>query len=334
MAKSPRLHRAIRTFLRSYDNPLTLRSYTAGLDGLALALGDQTRVRHITPADLDRWRANLSSQASRYAEHPTRPEESGGLSRATVSNRIRTVKRFFNWCVERGYLKTSPARFLSINRGRQSLRSKAIPTPVLVQMLEVVRKKRERFAAVRDYAILVVMATYGARASDIAWLTLAAVNVERRELTFVGKGGDQNTLPLTGNVLAALQPWLEIRRSLALTHDALFVGIKAGHPPMKPDSVSEMIGRLSFEVCGKRYRAHAIRHWRGQSLADARVPPPVVQAILRHKSLEVTLAHYYNQDYSRVAAVLEVLDGVPSQDLGKILILPAVVEKPDIKAAR
>jgi integrase len=75
--------------------------------------------------------------------------------------------------------------------------------------------------------------------------------------------------------------------------------------PLASGSISTLINRLSARVGERAYGPHAIRHWRGQTLADQRLPPTLVQAILGHRDVRITLDHYYNQDISRLQRVLE-----------------------------
>ena len=80
------------------------------------------------------------------------------------------------------------------------------------------------------------------------------------------------------------------------------------YAPLATGSVSTLISRLSAQVGGQAYRPHAIRHWRGQTLADQRVAPTIVQTILGHSDVRTTLEHYYNQDRMRVRRILEAYE--------------------------
>lgn len=136
------------------------------------------------------------------------------------------------------------------------------------------------------------------------------VNFAEEWIVLRVKGGYQHRLSLVYDVTAALVAWLEVRRSLDIDppHDFVFVNNRKAdgnrHAPLSTGFVSTLVKRLSQEVCGVQYGPHSIRHWRGQSLMDSGVPATVVQQILGHSDVEITLKHYANQDFARVAQVL------------------------------
>lgn len=288
--KKLRLKNAIKSFLATYDNPATQRSYKAALKTLRRFLGNP-RLSRITDDDLVAWRNHLPDH----------------LSPATLNNRTKAVKRFFNWCVkERSYLKRSPARFLKIQRIQPRTTSKAIPIRILAAMYEHVQGKHCHFIATRDTAILSLMITYGARAGDVSRLLTSQIYFQQGKIGFVVKGGRYWELPLPNETARVLRTWLNVRAALPdLSHDYVFVNIRQSHGRLKSISISKLVERLSEFVCGKRYGPHSIRHWRGQSLADAGVNPKVAQAIMMHEDVQTTMDFYYNQDDRRVKWVLD-----------------------------
>jgi integrase len=224
------------------------------------------------------------------------------------------VKTFWNWCVRREYLPVSPARFLVVKQPLPQPGSKAIPGEVLAAMFEAVQHKRCAFLATRDTALLALLITFGARAGDVTRLKLGGVDLDRQQIVFRVKGNRDLCLPLPPHTARYLAAWLAIRLRLQPepVHDYVFVNIHTRpgrrHAPLASESLSTLVNRLSAQVSGRVYGPHAIRHWRGQSLADQRVPPTVVQAILGHSSVQITLTHYYNQDMRRVQHILELYE--------------------------
>lgn len=294
-----RLNETVAAFLARYEKPETRRSYAKALHPFAQAVGTHYVLDAITPEMLDIWYRRLCAS---------------GLADATIASRTKMVKAFWNWCVSREYIAQSPARFLRVKACKKSLVSKAIPSAVLASMFDAVQHKPCLFLAARDTAILALLITFGARVGDVAHLTLSHVFLEHHRILFHVKGGKEHLLPLpyqTGQHLAA---WLAIRNTCDPNpvHDYVFVTSRTRpgnhHTPLATGSISTMIRRLSLQVCGKGYGPHSIRHWRGQTLADQRVAPTVVQAILGHSNVRITLEHYYNQDWHRVQDVLRTYE--------------------------
>lgn len=289
----------IAAFLAGYDNPVTRRTYEKVLRVFAEAVGSQRRLAEITPDLVDSWHQQLRAHR---------------LAVVTVAKRTKVVKTFWNWCVMREYLVASPARFLVVKHPSPQPGSKAIPGDVLAAMFEAVQNKRCAFLAARDTALLALLITFGARAGDVTRLKLNSVDLDRQQIVFRVKGDRELRLPLPPHTARYVAAWLAIRVRLnpEPAHDYVFVNIHTRpggrHAPLATGSLSTLVNRLSAQVSGRAYGPHAIRHWRGQSLADQRVPPTVVQAILGHSSVQITLTHYYNQDMRRVQHILELYE--------------------------
>lgn len=291
-----KLQEAIERFLARYNNPNTLKVYEDILLAFAHDFGAKTPLEAFTTSLIDEWYSDLVQR---------------GLAAATLAGRVKAMKAFWNWCVKMEFVKASPARFLVAKKRNFSLITKAMPSEVLAAIMEAAPQKHQQFSAVRDTAILAVMSTYGARAGDVARLRLPNINLDERLLILHVKGDKDVPLPLPPETEHLLCAWLAIRHRLDPDppHDFVFTTNRTSpgkrYGPMAPESVATVIKRLSAQVSGKAYGPHSIRHWRGQDLADKRLPPTVVQAILGHSDVKITLDHYYNQDAERLRAILE-----------------------------
>lgn len=286
-----RLSIAIRLFVQSHENARTRQGYEYTLGKFRESIGD-FRLKDITPEIIDDWYANQRSQ---------------GLAAATITGRLKKIKAFANWCMTRGYVPVTPTRFIHIKKLQRSKLDKAMPTAVVTRLIAQAQEGNNKFLCARNAALLAFLIEYGLRATDAANMTLAGLGEGRFQTTV--KGGKLHILPFTQPVLDLLDPWLLLRRQLEPDppHDRLWVNYRtaAGHryQPLDPAAISLMVRKLTQQL-GHNYGAHSIRHWRGQSLADARIPPTVVQAVLGHSSVTITLEYYYNQGDDRIAQVL------------------------------
>lgn len=289
----PTLRDCVAAFLAAYRNLSTRAIYARVLTPFIATFPDDTPLSAVTFTDLDVW---FTAIPARY-----RP--------ATVANRVRSMKRFWNWCVERELVAVSPARFLKRPRYRTSASGKAIPDRVVAAMFTLTAEKQETLIRLRDLAVLALLDCYGPRRSEVATLRLRSIDwlaVPLPVITFNRvKTATEDTFPVPANTAAILRAWVDYRQGLLCDHDFLFVTNRPDHGPASGETISTLIKRLSEKITGGRmYGPHSFRHRKGQSLADARVPPDIVQTILGHASLETTLRFYYGQDTQRVTFVL------------------------------
>ena len=318
----PTLAGAVDRWLDTYNSPSTARSYWTVLSRFTRETGPERPLHEVTPEDVDRWLARLRSQTELFADHPSRPMVKKKPSPATIANRIRTVKTFFNWCVRCSFIDESPSRFISSKRfSHVKLRSKAIPAAVLRGMFQALGNKPP-FTRLRDCCILTLMATYGARVGDVCSVRLPMIDLESRRITFLVKGGKEHTVPKPSGVAEVVRAWLEIRCHVQPDppHNFVFVTNRTtkgnAYQGLRTSGMEQIIFRLSQQVCGRRWGPHSIRHWRGQSLADARVAPTIIQALLGHSNVGTTMEFYFNQDEERLASTIESFEVTPHRRPG------------------
>ena len=142
------LKSAVKKFLRSLEangrRERTIDSYQQRLNGMLCSFGARgiTTIEAVDPDDLDIWVVAMRRQEKRWEGHPVKPTAEGKLSEATIAGRIQSAKTFFNWCVKRGYLKTSPAVHLQMpNLDLAVQPDKLIAVDDLMTMLEAAEKK-------------------------------------------------------------------------------------------------------------------------------------------------------------------------------------------------
>ena len=163
------------------------------------------------------------------------------------------------------------------------------------RMLEAVERRTIRGR--RDYAILLLLVTYGLRAHEVAKLTLDDVDWKRERLQVLArKAGHATVYPLAGVVAEAIIDYLEHGRPR--TEDRhLFFRIFAPQAPITPAAVSSSVvlylHKAGFQV--RRAGSHTLRHTCVQRLIDAEFPLKTIGDYVGHRSPEST------RIYSKVA---------------------------------
>ena len=162
-------------------------------------------------------------------------------------------------------------------------------------MLEAVERRTIRGR--RDYAILLLLVSYGLRAHEVAKLTLDDVNWKRERLHVLArKAGHATVYPLAGVVAEAIIDYLKHGRPK--TEDRhLFFRIYAPQAPITAAAVSSM-WRSIFRRRGFKYAgpgSHTLRHTCVQRLIDAEFPLKTIGDYVGHRSPEST------RIYSKVA---------------------------------
>jgi len=312
-----KLKEALQHFLVADRAPQTQTTYEKFYPRFAAAIGLERPLHLIHPTDLDAYVHDLRHQVVKYATHPRRPREHGRLSPATITKRIKMIKTFFNWCVTRGYLDHSPARFLSPQPPKQNIgEGKAISAAEVTALLEAARDKP------RDHAIVLLLSQSGCRAGDVAGLRISNLVLSRCRAIVDGKGNKRRTIYFGTETAEAIQKWLESRPT-GVKHNYVFTSTR-GHGPLKSDSVSQIIRRLCKAAGLDRSRGtHCFRHYVATTLARANVSPTVIQAYLGHSNVSTTIGYCATVADEDIHAAAELLRGQERKNpAGKIIDFP------------
>lgn len=216
-------------------SPTTVAGYRKELDWFAAWGGtaDATRV------DLVRY---LASRRAR------------GVRENTIKRALSALRVFFKWLrpddnpamsIPWPHVKTKLQRTLDVEEVMKVLGACNVPGP----------------AAARNLAIMVLLLDTGLRASETCRLKVSDLDLERRELRVVIKGGNEARAIFSQPTAEALARWLAIRAHYVWPEtETVFcdLGHHAGHP-MTPSALRLMCSRLARLAGVKSFSTHSLR---------------------------------------------------------------------------
>jgi len=211
------------------------------------------------------------------------------LCRTGVRDAVGTVRVFLRYLHREGIVAKDLSSCLESPR---TYRLAAIPRSIdwddVRRMLEAV--DRRTAVGKRDYAILLLLITYGLRGGEVAAITLDDIDWRRDRLRIPErKAGHFTGYPLSPIVGAALLDYL--RNARPETSDrALFFRLLAPQAPLSPSAVSSRatyyLRRAGITV--RRAGSHTLRHSCVQRLVDADLPFKVIGDYVGHRVPEST----------------------------------------------
>ena len=156
---------------------------------------------------------------------------------------------------------------------------------------------RRTAAGKRDYAILLLLVTYGLRAREVAALTLDDLDWKRDRLRIPEwKAGHSTAYPLSPTVGTALVDYLQHGRP-STTERHVFFRVLAPRAPLTTHAVASRAAYYLNRagVVGPRLGSHTLRHTCVQRLVDADIPFAVIGQYVGHRAPEST------ETYAKVA---------------------------------
>ena len=259
------------SLVASNRSPATRRAYL----GDALAFVDFAIERRATkPAKVDL--ALVRSYLALMTER--------GDQRSSISRRRAAVRAYFDFLVDRGYLKASPASRVGAPKPESKL-----PQLAVREQLDTLLDSdwgQEPFDLL-DRAVCEVLYGAGLRVSELCGLSFARVDFGANTLRVLGKGNKERMVPLHPTAMAAVQRWIEQGRpqvhAPGTDESVLFLNRRGR--PLGPRDVRRI---LEHRVGSGHLHPHALRHTYATHLLEGGADLRVVQELLGHESLTTT----------------------------------------------
>jgi len=242
-------------------------------------LGDRADVetlRNLSVVEIDRYLASRMP----------------GLRRATRITVCACMRSFLRYLRAEAWIGRDLFRFVS---GPPVYSFAEIPRAFTGEqirtLLNTVRADR-RPSALRDYAILLLLATYGIRGGEVVHLRLEDIDwKENRIRVRQSKSGRESHLPLVTPVGNALLNYLRHGRPKSSARE-IFLMVQAPYGPLGSSGcivaiIRDRLKQAGIVVKGRR-GAHAFRFARAASLLRASVPLKQIGDLLGHKSAHST----------------------------------------------
>ncbi len=211
------------------------------------------------------------------------------LGPRSVREMCTTSKSFLRYLYREGQLPRDLSPAIEIPRQYRLARvPRAISWSDVQCMLDVV--DRRTAGGRRDYAILLLLITYGLRAREVAALTLDDLDWKRERFHVPDrKAGHSTTYPLSPAVGDAIVDYLKAGRPPTSSR-VLFFETRAPYGPVTYVCVSNRathyLRKAGIQV--RRPGSHTLRHSCVQRLLDARLPLKTIGDYVGHRSAAST----------------------------------------------
>lgn len=219
-------------------------------------------------------------------------ERAKTLHKSGMHNSTCSLRVFLRYLHREGILNTDIAH--SVPRGRV-YRQAAVPRAIRWEDVErlLASIDQRSYVGKRDYAILVLLASYGLRAREIAALRLEDFDWQHAQVHIpLRKGGHSTIYPLSATVGEAVIQYLQVRRT-DVSHRQVFLISMAPYRPMRHNTVSHMVSNrmCSADIHVTRAGSHTLRHACVQHLVEADVPFKVIGDYVGHRAPSSTLVY-------------------------------------------
>lgn len=215
-----------------------------------------------------------------------------------------TLRSFFDFCHERGYL-TQNLRFSLpvIKSYRLSDIPKKIENNEAVKLIDSIDRSTD--SGKRTYAVVQILYTYGVRGCQVRALKLRDIDWHKEQIHFPSaKDGKSCSLPLTTEVGNALVDYLKNARKKC-RYQEVFLTLKAPFTPLKKSQALSQIIRSAMLKAGiksPRKGSHCFRHGFVSRMLKQGESFKLIADLVGHKHIQTTFI-YTKIDFNSLAEV-------------------------------
>lgn len=237
-------------------------------------------IEAITPTWIRRYLVGLQERQARYVGAPQKPEQPGGLSRASVAAHDRALHAFWGWC-SREYGLSNP--MANIRRHKAPP-----PAPKALKPTDFV-KLFNAADCERDRAILVFLADTGCRLGGLLNLTLESLYLDDHRAHVREKGQNTRSVVFTLYTAQIIRQWLAVRQSPT---DYVFCSRVTGEK-LTDSGVAQILYRLKRRAgVSGRCNPHSFRHNFAREYLRNGGDLATLAKLLGHSTISTTASYY------------------------------------------
>lgn len=213
-----------------------------------------------------------------------------GKSKTTVSRKLATLRSFFSYLYQEGYVKINQPKLVPTPKAPRRLPNFLSVDDVfnLVQSPEGIG-----LLPVRDRAILELLYSSGLRVSEVAGLNIDDLNIKEGMVKVRGKGKKERIVPVGNKAIDALKSYLIERRlfkkkkSISDSENALFLNREGGR--LTDRQIRRIVVKYARAMgINGQIGPHALRHTFATHMLLGGADLRVIQELLGHSSLSTT----------------------------------------------
>ncbi len=232
------------------------------------------------------------------------------ISPATWNRRRASLRTFAQWAKVNGLLSYDPTDGLQVAADVELAprwldgRDQGRLERALEKNIQGARTEAWRVKAIRDRAIVLLMAKVGLREGEVCALELADLALGDRKGKIAvrfGKGAKSRSVPVNAQALAALRAWLDMRPAGGT---AVFIG--KGGERLQERGVQRFVAELGQQAGIEELTPHRLRHTFAKSLLDAGVKISEVAKLMGHGRLDTTMRYVQPSEGDLAAAVEKI----------------------------
>ena len=208
------------------------------------------------------------------------------VSKRSINRKISALRTFFKYLQEKKIVKTNKVAYITMPKFEKEL-----PNVLNKEDINKLRDavNTEKITGIRDRLIIELLYSSGIRASELIDLNEYMVNIEEREIRFIGKGNKERITFFSENTKKWLEKYIEEkkRKYSNYTKDTIFTNSRG--EKLTTRSLRRLIADYAKKAgLQKEVTPHVFRHTFATELLNNGVDIRYLQELLGHSSISTT----------------------------------------------
>lgn len=228
---------------------------------------------------------------------------------AGIDRKLSVLSSFFRYLYKNDMVPNNPCDKVIKPKATKDTRIIKMTSDEVKAFLNAIERGSEAFSAhqanylkktrTRDLAIATTLLGTGIRVSECVGLDIKDIDFKNNRIKVTRKGGKIQNVPLSDEVVEALNSYLLERNKIAVDTDALFLSTLKNR--ISVGAVENMVNKYA-EAIGTAYRItpHKLRKTYGTTLYEETGDIYLVASALGHENINTTKEHYAKQDERRL----------------------------------
>lgn len=218
---------------------------------------------------------------------------------STINGLMATIKAFFTWAVEEGYMESNPTK--KLRKVKQETKIKEPLTLENVERLRIACKTN------RERAFVEFLLATGMRISEAVKVNVSDLDFYENKLKTKGKGNKERYILFNDKCKVYLKEYLENRKG---ENEALFIAERKPFNRMGARALEKMLKRISErKIEDISVFPHKLRHTFATQLYSCGANITTIQFLLGHSSISTTQRYIttsfekVNYEYNKCLAI-------------------------------
>lgn len=277
--------------------------------------------KNLTDEDIERIDADYLNQY--FTERKREISNGKPISNAIIATQISALTQFFNFVMAKGGIEENP---VLKSAKRPSVKGKRKITFLefdeITEVLENIDHGVGSSRAVsrqsqwrnRDKTLFLLALTTGLRVSALDEINMEDLDINKRTVQVIEKGGIEVERNIVPQVLDSLKIWIEEREKMLAGYklDALFISKYNGeYCRITTRAIQKIVKKYSASI-GKNISPHKLRSTFGTQTYRASGDIQITASLMGHSSVETTMIYAAVDENQAKKAQLEMSDKILS----------------------